>query len=76
MTPTPKIAYSPEDIAARFTVWAALPTNNDRAIMARNVAWCHYCDARDGLPEGTSQSRSLFSRMSHDEENHQLRMFS
>ena len=75
MTPTPKVHYEHEEIARRFTAWAELPTHNEKAILARNDAWNTYCDARDGLPAGTSYARSRFSRLSHTEENEQLGMF-
>ena len=74
MTPTPRVPYEAAEIARRFTAWASLPTQSDRCLMLRNDAWNAYCDARDGLPEGTSAGRSLFGR--RDADPAQIRMFS
>lgn len=49
--------YSPEEVQRRFDAWRRLPATDPKHIPARNAAWHAYCDARDGLPEGSSATR-------------------
>lgn len=45
-------------IAERFTRWARTPRYEDGGnLERRHRAWCLYVDARDGLPDGTTEAR-------------------
>ena len=50
-----KEEYSQEQINAYYQAWA----NAQQGTRDRQIAWNAYCDARDGLKQGTSQSRLL-----------------
>lgn len=58
MTPTHKTYYSTEEFLLRYHTWAELPAITPEQINRRQSAWHTYCDARDGLPEGTSACRA------------------
>lgn len=61
MKPSPKRAvYTQAEIQKRFEEWAALPAAEGEHFKRRNKAWNSYCDARDGLAEGSSE-RGLYS---------------
>lgn len=54
---TPRIHYPPEEVAARLNAWSRLPATQTEHMAARNAAWNRYCDARDQIPDGTTQIR-------------------
>lgn len=44
----------PALIQERFAQWAKLPSATTSEYIARSQAWNLYCDARDGLLDGTT----------------------
>lgn len=46
-------------IQKRFDEWSKLPTTTTADHFARAQAWNLYCDARDGLPDGTTASHRI-----------------
>jgi hypothetical protein len=69
-----KVPYTHEELCRRFAAWADLPTHSDKSIVARQIAWHQYCDARDGLPEGTSARRYILGSSARLDDR-QLAMF-
>ena len=43
--------YSPEELLVAYQAWCATPDRDDKT---RMKMWDAYCDARDGVPKGTS----------------------
>lgn len=73
-----KPKYTPhthEEIIKRFKAWVSLPATEQNHFQPRMVAWHHYCDARDSLPDGTSQRRYLTGELSRPVNPRQFEMF-
>lgn len=51
--------YSQTEIQTRLEIWSNLPATDAKHFMPRQRAWHKYCDARDQLPEGTSEKNYL-----------------
>ena len=45
--------HTPEEISRRYRHWTRIPRNDEEA---RAAAWFLYCDARDNLPDGTTEA--------------------
>ncbi len=54
--PLPLQSYTHAEINARYQSW--VQTRAGKTQPERDLAWCAYVDARDGLPEGTSRAKA------------------
>jgi len=54
-----KQEYTQAQIQAYFEAWQ----KSQHGTKERQAAWNAYCDSRDGLKQGTTQGRVLFSRL-------------
>lgn len=48
------------EMQKRFENYRTLPKENEKDFQAREAAWLVYCDARDGVPDGTSLNRKIY----------------
>lgn len=56
-------------ITARFMKWARTPRHEDGGVAERrHRAWCLYVDARDGLPDGTTETLEAAQSAAEDKQ--------
>lgn len=50
--------HTTQEIQERFQAWSLHTLRDEIGVKQRETLWGLYCDARDSLPDGTTQRRS------------------